>query len=275
MPAPPEAPQPPEPEEPAVPAVVTLVPPYDTCLLSESLSPTARWRGFMGIPRSAFAGRSFPDDGQFSFPRVAKELGRVLREALAAGAARADLLEDEGDRTPVPPRFWLTEAAEAVLASDVETSVKVPGRRAVGHVWFDGVALEAAWAAIWDTTAVLMEPSKDLRTRRGTSAPIPRPTPWMVFMQQIAQELGYSGGFPHGQYDLTGEDIGHYIQHRLKEMDPQENYLGEVSRDYARAMGAFISHPSRRSAGKPPTKIGDQREAFRKKFNLDRFKQDK
>lgn len=270
---PPEAPRP-EAEGDRRPdrVAVMLIPPFTECLLSEHLSATARWRDLRSIPRKPHSGRTFPEGCTFSFPRVAKALGAALREALAAGAAHAEMLEDTGVMTPVPAYFWRKDEAAAVLAADVQATMSVRGgRKATGTISFHGVALEPAWRGIWEDAASRMAPAKDPKLRTGTFAPVPRPTPWMVFMQQIARELGYSGGFPYGNLDLSGDDIGYYIQHRLEEMDPEVNAIGIISREYARAMAAFILHPSKRSAGMPSAEIGRQRAEFRKKYRLERF----
>lgn len=232
---------------------VTLVPPFETCLLSEHLSATARWRGLAGLPTTAHGGRTFPADAHFSFPDVAAALGKELRDVLAAGGGRAVLMEPTGDETPVPARFWRSEAAEAVLAGEVDTVVPLDGREATGAVWFDEVALDAAWRQLRGTVAASVKPvrpvekkSEETPARRRRDPPhtaVPQPTAWMIFMQEIALEFGYSGGRPFGPHRFTKEQLAA----RLRTRWPDE--LGEWSQNYAESLAAFILHPSNRKLG--------------------------
>lgn len=232
---------------------VTLVPPFETCLLSEHLSATARWRGLAGLPTTAHGGRTFPADAYFSFPHVAAALGKELRDVLAGGGGRAVLMEPTGDETPVPARFWRSEAAEAVLAGEVNTVVPLDGREATGAVWFDEVALDAAWRQLRGTAAASVKPtrpaekkSEEAPARRRREPPhtaVPQPTAWMVFMQEIALEFGYSGGRPVGPHRFTKEQLAAQLRTRW----PDE--LGEWSQNYAESLAAFILHPSNRKLG--------------------------
>lgn len=232
---------------------VTLVSPYETCLLSEHLSATARWRGLRGLPSTAYGGRTFPDDAYFSFPRVAAALGRELRDVLAVSGGRAVLMEPTGDQTPVPARFWHSEAAEAVLAGEIDIVVPLEGgREATGAIWFDEVALDAAWRQLRGTAAALVKPQRPAEkepepaARKRKESPhtaVPQPTPWMIFMQEVALEFGYSGGKPVGQYRLTRDELAKMLRTRW----PDE--LGAWSIPYAEALAAFILHPSNRKLG--------------------------
>lgn len=231
---------------------VTLVPPFETCVLSEHLSATARWRGLAALPTTAYSGRTFPADAHFSFPRVAVALGRELRDVLAAGGGRAVLMEPTGDQTPVPARFWRSEAAEAVLAGEVDTVVPLDGREATGAVWFDEVALDAAWRQLRGTAAASVKPVRPAekkpeetpaRRKEPPHTAVPQPTAWMVFMQEIALEFGYSGGRPFGPHRFTKEQLAAQLRTRW----PDE--LGEWSQNYAESLAAFILHPSNRKLG--------------------------
>ena len=253
-------------------AAITLVPPYGTCLLPEHLSATARWRGWAGIPPTGRAGRTFPADGTFRAPSIAAALVAELRNVLADGGGRAALIEQTGMKTAVPAYFWTSDAAEAVLAAEVDTAVRLEGgREIVGTIWFDEVALDAAWRQLRSTAAALVKPVWPLKEEAG-SAPekrkkkepphtaVPQPTLWMVFMQEIALEFGYSGGRPVGSYRFTRDQLAAQLRTRW----PKE--LGDWSQTYAEALAAFILHPNNRKEGNPNRTTKQDREQTQAKI---------
>ncbi|WHQ68623.1 hypothetical protein [Methylorubrum extorquens] len=235
-------------------ATVLLAPPFDTCLKSEHLSAAARWRGLLGLPQTARGGRTLSTPVAFKLPSVQVMLVEEMRDVLAEGGGRAILLEAAGDVTPVPARYWRSEAAEAVLAAGVRTVVPLEsGREATGTIWFDEVALDAAWRQMRSTAAALVKPGEPAE-KRPTHTAVPQPTPWMIFMQQIALEFGYSGGRPVGPNRLSREELTERIRTRWPKV------LGDWSETYAQALAAFVLHPSNRKAGNPNATTKSERE---------------
>ncbi|PNB46278.1 hypothetical protein C1X73_34790, partial [Pseudomonas sp. FW305-130] len=82
------------------PVAVMLVPPFETCLLSEHLSATARWRDLRALPRTAHGGRTFPKDAVFRLPSVAARLVDELRTSWRPGAVAPCCWSLLGTRPP-------------------------------------------------------------------------------------------------------------------------------------------------------------------------------
>lgn len=236
-------------------AAMMLVPPYETCLLSEHLSATARWRGMAGIPRTGHGGHTFPGDADLRAPAIAAALVAEFRNVLADGGGRAVLIERSGKKTPVPNYFWTSAAAKSALTAEGDVVVEFDDdRRISGSIWFDVVALDAAWRRIRGIEATTEKRVPPVKLRTEPLMAVPQPTPWMIFMQEVALEFGYSGGKPTGKFELTRDQLAGLLRTRW----PDE--LGAWSTPYAEALAAFILHPSNRKLGeaKATTAVDNQ-----------------
>jgi hypothetical protein len=225
-------------------AAMMLVPPYETCLLSEHLSATARWRGMAGIPRTGHGGHTFPADADLRAPAIAAALVAEFRNVLADGGGQAVLIERTGKKTPVPDYFWTSAAAKSALTAEGDVVVEFDDDHQIsGSIWFDVVALDAAWRRIRGIEATKEKRVPPVKLRTEPLMAVPQPTPWMIFMQEVALEFGYSGGKPTGKYELTRDQLAGFLRTRW----PDE--LGAWSTPYAEALAAFILHPSNRKLG--------------------------
>lgn len=215
--------------EPEPPMTLTLRPPYADCLSRAKLKANLS-RGLRDIEDP------IPEGSVFDFPDFAVSVGAKFRHALAQGALRTILVDEEtGQVVDLPPDFWRTHDAEVALAQDAPVSFRFSHKTAHGHVYIAIAEMQRGWRSVVEPAAPVPEP---LMTA-------PLPSPWMAFQHKVAAHFGYSGGRTTRNTRYTKKEIQDYI----KDTWPEE--FGLFSASAASFLARFIRHPDDEALGKP------------------------
>lgn len=224
---------------------LTLRPPFDTCLSPENVQRCIN----AGLARAV---SPLPEGFKIHFPSFEHDAGARYRQALALGTLRSILLEDNGELTPIPPRFWRSAQAEAVFLSDTPITVDLgdgpTARQATGVVIVDLVALRDGWRAAFSTarTGMLMaEPSYGL---------------YLDFLIEVARSLQMVDGCDANGIRISAATLRERVGELWDSKVPKRE---ELSEHKLTMMVTILRHPGHGAGGALPKETVEAERAER------------